>query len=230
MAASSGRPRRTASRGSPARCRAKAATCSGPASTIRWARPSWSTSTSPCRRRWWRPAPASPWAWMKPTAGAPGTGAPRTRAPTASPSMSARTSCCRKTTTAASATPSRCASGTCRKAKRKAKELMKEFALMLDFFESHHRPLPVRRRKNGRGRNAAQGHGTPDHQRLRQRVREDHVRLRRPAAARIRPRIFRQPGDQRQLGRHVAARRPGQLHAAAVHAIPARRPGIFCRP
>nr|GEY76804.1 hypothetical protein [Tanacetum cinerariifolium] len=34
------------------------------------------------------------------------------------------------------------------------------------FLREPHRPLPVRRRKNGRGRNSAPGHGTPDHQRM----------------------------------------------------------------
>jgi hypothetical protein len=54
--------------------------------------------------RWSRPATASPWAWTRRTAGAPITGARKTRAPTASRSTSRPTSCCPANTAAATAT------------------------------------------------------------------------------------------------------------------------------
>ena len=98
----------------------------------------------------------------------------------------------------------------------KAKRPVRRVSADAGFLRGDDRPVSVRRREDGGRRDAAPGHGAPDDQRLRQRVQAGRVRLRLAAAARVRARVVRQPADQRELGRHVAARGLRHLHAAAL--------------
>ena len=82
---------------------------------------------------------------------------------------------------------------------KQANGLFAEFAPMLDFFEAASAPTLSATRKWA-WLNAAPGHGTPDHQRLRQRLHQVAAGLRLAAAPRAVARMVRQPDDQRRLG------------------------------
>ena len=102
--------------------------------------------------------------------------------------------------------------------------LFAQFPQDAGLLRGQRRPLSVRRREDGRGRDPASGHGAPDHQRLWQRLQDRRSGLRLAVAARVRARMVRQPADQSERRRYVAARRAGQLYAAALCALAAGRP------
>ena len=90
------------------------------------------------------------------------------------------------------------------------------------------RPISVGRREGRGGGDAAQGHGAPDDQRLRQWLCQGAGGVRLAVPARVRPRMVRQPADRRQLGRLLAARGLRGIHAAALRPV-ARRRGALRR-